>query len=254
MIGDMAGPMAELSSQQGGHVSRRAIPRHEAVERHLRSRIAGLHPGDPLESEAELCDLFQVSRMTVRQAMNRLVSEGAIYRISGVGTFVGQPEVHREMGKLRSFTDEMAARGLRASSRVLSRDVRPGSGEELAALQLAPGANVIEIRRLRSADDEPMAIESTVLTPALTWVLETNLETSSLYSMLESRGVHPARATGTQVAAPATEEDAALLDLVPGAPLLVERRLVMAADGSPIERTETRYAGSRFVFHIELVS
>ena len=235
-------------------MSRRSIPRHEAVERHLRSRIAGLQPGDPLESEAELCDLFQVSRMTVRQAMNRLVAEGAIYRISGVGTFVGQPEVHRQMGRLRSFTDEMAERGLRASSKMLDKRVRPATKSELASLQLAPGSNVLEIRRLRSADDEPMAIETTTLTPSLLWVLEEDLESASLYSTLTSRGVLPARAVGTQVAALAGPDDAALLDVEDGAPLFIERRLVSDDAGTPIEFTETRYAGNRFVFHIELVA
>ena len=77
-------------------MGRRAMPRHEAVERHLRSRIASLRPGDQIESDAELCDLFQVSRMTVRQATQRLVTEGVIYRVSGVGTFVGEPQVHRQ--------------------------------------------------------------------------------------------------------------------------------------------------------------
>lgn len=235
-------------------MSPRSMTRHEAVERHLRSRIAGLQPGDPLESEAELCELFNVSRMTVRQAMNRLVAEGAIYRISGVGTFVGHPEVHREMGKLRSFTDEMRLRGLRPSSRVISQGIRPGTREELANLQLPPDSNVVEIRRLRSADEEPMAIETSVLSPSIMWILEEDLGAESLYERLASRGVVPARAVGTQIAAPATPEDAEFLDLEPGAPLFVERRLVTSEEGIPIEATESRYAGARFVFHIELLS
>lgn len=226
--------------------------RHEAVEHHLRSRIAGLQPGDPLESEAELCELFQVSRMTVRQAMNTLVSEGAIYRISGVGTFVGHPEVHRQMGKLRSFTEEMALRGHRASSRVLDHGVRRGTKSELAALQLAPKSDVVTIRRLRLADDEPLAIESVTLAPSLAWVVKEDLESGSLHALLANRGVVPSRATGTQVAALATEEDAAALDLPMGAPIFVEQRLITTADGMPIESTESRYAGNRFVFHIEL--
>lgn len=228
------------------------MPRHEAVERHLRSRIAGLQPGDPLESEADLCEMFQVSRMTVRQAMNRLVAEGAIYRISGIGTFVGHPEVHRQMGKLRSFTEEMELRGMRAASQFISREVRPATKEELAALQLTPGSNVLEIRRLRLADDEPLAIESSVLTPSLLWVATADLESASLYATLKAQGISPERATGTQIAGLANSEDARLLDLTEGAPIFIERRLVSGREGVPIESTESRYAGSRFVFHIEL--
>lgn len=235
-------------------MSARSIPRHEAVERHLRSRIASLQPGDPLESEAELCELFAVSRMTVRQAMNRLVSEGTIYRISGVGTFVGRPEIHRQMGELRSFTEEMKRRGGVASSKVISTQIRPGTNEEIAALRLTPRSNVLEVRRLRLVDEEPLAIERTVLTPSLAWVASEDLGQGSLYALLGQHGINPARASGTQIAALATAEDADLLDIEPGAPLFIERRLVTTSDGAPIESTESRYAGARFVFHIDLVS
>lgn len=81
-----------------------------------------------------------------------------------------------------------------------------------------------------------------------------DLGSASLYERLADRGVVPSRAVGTQVAAPATAEDAELLDLEVGAPLFVERRLVTSAEGIPIEATESRYAGSRFVFQIELLS
>lgn len=235
-------------------MSPKSMPRHEAVERHIRSRIASLQPGDPIESDAELVDLFQVSRMTVRQAMHRLVAEGAIYRVSGVGTFVGHPEVHRQMGKLRSFTEEMALRGHRASSRLVSAGIRRGAKNELAALQLPPRSNVVEVRRLRLADDEPMAIEAVVLPPSLAWVLDRGLENASLHALLKNQRVIPTRAVGTQIAGLANEEDAKLLGLDEGAPIFIEQRLITDEGGSPIESTETRYAGSRFVFHIELMT
>jgi len=233
-------------------VSRRAMPRHEAVEKHLRSRIASLRPGDPIESDAELCDLFQVSRGTVRQATQRLVTEGLIYRVSGVGTFVSEPTVHRQMGYLRSFTEEMTLRGMSASSKILTAEVRRSTKEEVTSLRLAPNSRVVHLRRLRLANDEPMAIEDVTLPPFFTWLLSTDLANGSLHQTLADNGHTPARATGTQVAAAATDEDAALLELPAGAPLFVERRLVTTEDGTPIELTESRYAGSRFVFHIEL--
>jgi GntR family transcriptional regulator len=233
-------------------VSRSAMPRHEAVERHLRMRIAGLRPGDPIESDAELCELFQVSRMTVRQATQRLVAEGAIYRVSGVGTFVGEPQVHRQMGRLRSFTEEMALRGMSASSKVIAAELRRGSKDEVAALRLAPRSKVVHLRRLRLAAGEPMAIEDVVLPPFCSWILDVDMANGSLHQALTEHGYAPARATGTQVASLATDEEAALLDLPRGAPLFVEQRVVTTEDGSPIERTDSRYAGTRFVFHIEL--
>jgi GntR family transcriptional regulator len=228
------------------------MPRHEAVERHIRSRVAGLSPGDQIESDAELSYLFQVSRMTVRQATQRLVAEGVIYRISGVGTFVGEPQVHRQMGQLRSFTEEMALRGMTVSSTVLTSELRVGSQEEITSLRLAPQSHVVHVRRLRLADDQPMAIENVVLPPSCAWLLGEDLARGSLHQALTDKGFTPTRATGTQIAAIATEDDAALLDLPVGAPIFVERRLITTADGTPVDLIESRYAGSRFVFHIEL--
>lgn len=233
-------------------MGRERMPRHEAVERHIRSRIAGLNPGDAIESDAELCELFRVSRMTVRQATQRLVAEGAIYRIPGIGTFVGEAPVHRQMGYLRSFTEEMKLRKHTVSSKVLTSEVRESSKEEVAALRLAPNAKVVHVRRLRLADSEPMAIEDAVLPPFCAWLLDVDLSNDSLHEVLSKAGYSPARATGTQIAGVAGKDDAALLALPRGAPLFIEQRLIVTDDGTPIERTETRYAGARFVFHIEL--
>lgn len=230
----------------------RTVTRHEAVEAHIRQRVRALSPGDPIESDAELCRLFSVSRMTVRQATQRLAAEGVIYRVAGVGTFVGRPEVHRQMGELRSFTNEMASRGQAVRSKTLTATVRAGTKEENAAFRLPPESTVVELRRLRLVEDKPMAIERAVLPSTFAWLLSVDLEAESLHAALTDNGHRPAYAAGTQVAAAATAEDAALLDLEPGAPLFVEQRLVSDDSGAPIEATESRYAGSRFVFHIEL--
>jgi GntR family transcriptional regulator len=228
------------------------LRRHEAVERHLRSRIAGLRPGDPVESDAELCALFNVSRMTVRQASQRLVAAGLIYRVPGIGTFVAEPQVHREAAKLRSFTEEMALLGATVESQLLTSEMRRGSSEEVAALRLPPRASVVHVRRLRRADGQPMAVEDVVLPPSCSAVLDADLERGSLHAALSALGEEPTSATGTQVAVLADEQDAVLLSVAPGAALLVERRLICNQDGVPLERTETRYVGERFVFHITL--
>ncbi|NJC72915.1 GntR family transcriptional regulator [Planosporangium thailandense] len=233
-------------------MSRHTIPRHQAIERHLRSRVAGLQPGDPLESDAELCALFRVSRMTVRQAAQRLADEGLIYRVPGVGTFVAEPKVHRDVGRLRSFTEEMALRGAAASSRLLVSEIRSGTHEEIAALQLPPRAKVTHVRRLRLADGKPMAIEDVVLPVSCAAVLNEDLEQGSLHEALQRLGEIPTRATGTQVAALAGPDDAKLLSIKVNAALLIERRLITNQNGLPLEKTETRYVGDEFVFHIVL--
>jgi GntR family transcriptional regulator len=233
-------------------MTRKSIPRHQAVERHLRSRIANLRPGDAVESDAELSALFNVSRMTVRQAAQRLVDEGLIYRVPGVGTFVAEPKVHRDMARLRSFTEEMARRGAVAGSRVLSAELRAGTADELAALHLAPRSMVTHVRRLRLADGKPVAIENVVLPMSCSAVLNEDLEHSSLHEALRTLGEIPTSATGTLVAANADAEDAKLLQVEPGAALLVEERLIVNQSGQPLEKTQTRYLGDEFVFHVTL--
>jgi GntR family transcriptional regulator len=233
-------------------MSRHTIPRHQAIERHLRSRIANLNAGDPVESDAELCALFQVSRMTVRQAAQRLADEGLIYRVPGVGTFVAELKVHRDVGRLRSFTEEKALRGAVASSRLLIAEIRSGSQEEITVLQLPPRAKVAHVRRLRLADRKPMAIEDVVLPDSCAAVLNEDLENGSLHEALQRLGEIPTRAVGTQVAALANPDDAKLLSIKRNAALLIERRLITNQNGLPLEKTETRYVGDGFVFDIVL--
>ena len=103
-----------------------------------------------------------MSRMTARNAVQRLTQEGLVYRVPGRGTFVAEPPVHRQAGSLLSFTEEMRRRGRVPSSRVLAREVREPRPAEASRLQLDPAAEVIALRRLRLADDEPVAIEEAV--------------------------------------------------------------------------------------------
>src|SRR5690349_15078228 len=82
-------------------------PRYRTIERAIRQRLAKLTPGAELPSDAELCEEFDVSRMTARHAMNRLIQEGLVYRIPGRGTFVGEAPTHRRANSLLSFSNEM---------------------------------------------------------------------------------------------------------------------------------------------------
>jgi GntR family transcriptional regulator len=146
----------------------------------------------------------------------------------------------------------MALRGATASSRLLVSEIRSGTHEELTALQLPPRAKVTHVRRLRLADGKPMAIEDVVLPASCAAVLNEDLERGSLHDALHRLGEIPTYATGTQVAALAEPDDAELLSIRVNAALLIERRLITNQNGLPLEKTETRYVGDEFVFHIVL--
>ena len=117
--------------------------RYRAIERYLRSLVEGAGPGDPLPSEAELCEQFSVSRMTVRQALSELTNDGLVERRRGQGTFVAHRPVHRRPGVFLSFTEEMNRRGVQATSRLLGAGMDDARRSETLDLGLAPGDEVV---------------------------------------------------------------------------------------------------------------
>jgi GntR family transcriptional regulator len=237
----------------------RFVPRYYEIEQALRTRIAELKPDDPLPSDAMLCAEFGVSRMTARNAVQRLSQEGLVYRVPGRGTFVAEPPVHRQAGNLLSFTEEMRRRGRVPSSRLLAREVREPGPAEASRLQLEPGEEVIAIRRLRVADEEPVALEEAVFPAAIAPLIErADLERRSLHDTLVEGGHVPAMGRARLGAEAAGPEDALLLEVPVGSPLLVEKRVIHDQDGRPLELCESRYAGARYgldvQFDVELSS
>jgi GntR family transcriptional regulator len=238
----------------------RFVPRYYEIEQALRARIAELKPDAPLPSDAMLCEEFGVSRMTARNAVQRLVQEGIVYRVPGRGTFVAEPPVHRQAGNLLSFTEEMRRRGRVPSSRVLDRVVREPRPSEASRLQLGPDDLVIALRRLRLADAEPMAIEEAVFPAArvATLLESADLEHRSLHDTLVHGGHVPTMGRARLGAEAAGPEDAAFLNVPEGSPLLVEKRVIHDQDGRPLELCESRYAGDRYgldvQFDVELPS
>jgi len=224
--------------------------RYREIERFLRSQVEGARPGAPLPSEAELCERFSVSRMTVRQALQELTNDGLVERRRGQGTFVAHRPVHRRPGVFLSFTEEMNRRGMQASSRLLSAGMDDPRRSEALDLGLAPGSQVLRVVRVRLADGVPVALEDAALVPELGGVLEEYLAVGSLHSALERRGVVATRATGTITARLARASETALLDLAPQSALLVELRILFDQEGRVFERTETRYAADRYVIDV----
>jgi GntR family transcriptional regulator len=229
----------------------RYIPQWRRIELALRERIAALSPGDPLPSDAELCAEFGVSRMTARNAMQRLADDGLVIRVPGRGSFVAEPPTHRRADRLMTFSREMERRGRHPSSRLLNREIRPSTAAEAAALGIAAGEPVVALRRLRLADEEPIAIETATLNRATgPVVMGADLEAGSLHDALARGGFHLRRGTATIAAAPATYDDARHLGLRKGDALLVERRVILDTHGRRIESTESRYTADRYALDI----
>jgi GntR family transcriptional regulator len=228
------------------------IPKYLQLRTILVELIEGeLGPDDAIPSERELSERFGVSRMTVRETVDRLVAEGRLYRVPAKGTFVAHPKLDMPL-QLSSFSDDMRRRGLRPGARELTRRTEPAREHVRAALDLGQG-DVHVIERLRLADGTPMAIERThvdaSITPGLAGV---SLEDASLYAVLADRyGIRLDGGEQWIEAAPADAEVAGRLGIGPRAPVLRIRRL--ARQGArPVEYTESVYRADRYQLHVAL--
>ncbi len=229
------------------------IPKYRQLQYILEGLIANLRPGDPIPPERELERQFGVSRVTVRQALHQLVLAGRLERIQGRGTFVARPKVEQVLA-LTSFSEEMVQRGMRPGSRMLGLSQIPATERLAQHLQVAIGAPVIELRRLRLADDEPMALETVYLSavrfPALA---HADLTDRSLYAWLaEHYGVELAYATQTIEATVLGTEEARLLEVVPGAAAFRLERTTYDRYGQPVEFVLSLYRGDRYKLQARL--
>jgi len=227
-------------------------PHYRQIEQALRERIATLRPGERLPSDADLCAEFGVSRMTARNAMQRLAVDGLIRREPGRGSFVAKPSAHRRANRLMTFTQEMLRSGRVPSSRVLTRVIRPSTAAEAATLRIPPRQPIVHLRRLRLADDQPIALESAVLIGSCAGaVMTADLARGSLHETLGRAGFVLARGTGTIAAATASAEEARLLEIRIGDPLLVERRIIEDEHGTEIEATVSAYPADRYALEVQ---
>jgi GntR family transcriptional regulator len=230
----------------------RYLTRYREIEQALRARIATLRPGDPLQSDAALCREHGVSRMTARNAVQRLVDEGLVSCEPGRGSYVAVPPSHRRANSLLSFSEEMRRQGRVPCSRLFRREIRPPSSAETRDLRLREGDSVVSLLRLRLADGVPIAIESVVLnTCCAQEVMLADLEGGSLHEVLSAAGFVPARGRATISAEAATEDDARLLGIDVGSPLLVEQRVIVDLRGRPLETTTSRYPADRYALDVD---
>jgi GntR family transcriptional regulator len=224
-------------------------PKYYRLKRHLTELARDQPPGTALPPERTLATEFATSRTTVRQALAELVVEGRLERHQGRGTFVAKPKVVQVL-QLTSYTEDMLSQGLAPTSQVLTLDTV--KADELLATRLAvpTGARVLHLERLRRADGEPMAIESTYLSAARFPGLRRHLaRLGSLYAVLDQEyGVRPHRAEETIEAALATPREAGLLGVDTGLPLLLLSRHAFDGSGAPVEWVRSVYRSDRYKF------
>jgi GntR family transcriptional regulator, N-acetylglucosamine utilization regulator len=218
-----------------------------------------LRPGDRVASEPELMQRHGVSRSTAVRALAHLEQAGVVRREQGRGTFVEEPALVRRRPQLGSFSEQVRARGGVPSQRL----VRLGPlapGDDPAGLRrwLGDGVAVLEVLRLRLVDGEPVGVHRTLLAEALARSAGVGAgqlggEQASLYALLDAAGIHVVEAEEHLQAVAASREEAALLGVAAGSPLMRVLRLSSGPGGMPIEVSDARYAGERFDYGVALV-
>lgn len=208
--------------------------------------------GDKIPSERELAEQFDVSRMTLRQAVMLLVDEGVLERRVGSGTYVAEQKVQETLNGLTSFTDLMAAIGKEATTKTISYHIGKATASEQKRLNMNEGDNVLRMERVRYGDEEPIAFEVAAIPARLVRGLSRESLSTSLYHTLENeRDIHINYARQTVTASAATERIADLLDIKRSDPVLVLRQTTFDQNDEPFEYVRTQYVGSRFEFYLE---
>jgi len=224
-------------------------PKFYRLKQHLEDLTDTLPPGSPVPPERSLAADFGTSRTTVRQAVHALVIEGRLERIQGKGTFVAHPKVAQPL-TLTSYTEDMRARGIEPSSRLLSIDIMAADVDLATRLNVALGTPVIAIERLRLANGEPMAVERSHLVHDQFPDLRSHLEThGSLYLALRDEyQVTPHSAEQTIETSLASPVEAAHLGIDTDVPVLLLSRNTYDESGEPFEWVRAVYRGDRYTF------
>lgn len=215
-------------------------------------RSGKLDHGAALPAERDLADYANVSRVTVRKAVDDLVRDGLLSRRHGSGTFVVKPisRVEQPLTRLTSFTEDMARRGVTTRSEWLERGLFHPTPEEMMMLGLAPGTRVARLGRLRMGNDMPLAIEHASI--SVEFLPDPLAVTGSLYAELEKRNARPVRAIQRISACNMKNPDAGLLAVPVGSAGLSIERVSYLSSGRVVEVTRSLYRGDAYDFVAEL--
>jgi GntR family transcriptional regulator len=230
--------------------SRSFVPFYEQITEQVRTliRTKKLKAGDSFYSEGEVSRTLGISKMPVRQAFQKLRSEGLLIITRGKRPIIGPGRVPWDFQELRGFTEEMRRRGLSPSARVLSLELQSPDTEIGTALNLGDGRQVYRLKRLRLVAEQPVAVVTSFL-PAHVFpgLDKLDLETQSLYHVMEQVYQRPLGWAQEVIGAvTAGSEEAAILQAMPGSALLVVKETTYDIQQTPVEYSVSLLRGDRY--------
>jgi GntR family transcriptional regulator len=223
------------------------VTKQEETRERVLDLIEALEVGETIPSERQLTSELGVSRLTVRAAIDDLVRDGHLDRRHGSGTYVTEPKIAQPL-TLTSFSEDMRRRGMKPGSHTLELVATPAGARLARRLEVSPEAPLVRVKRLRLADDEPMAMEvlhiPQALVPGLT---KADFEDHSFYELLEQRyGI--VIASGTQSIEPTvtSEEESEVLRVPLHMPAFLFERTTVSESGRIVEFVRSIYRGDRY--------
>jgi GntR family transcriptional regulator, N-acetylglucosamine utilization regulator len=234
------------------------LPRYYQLANILRERIADgkVEANQPIPSERELEKIYNVSRTTIRQAIDLLVRQGFLYREHGKGTFVSPQKLQKGISELTSFTEDMKRRGIVPGQKILDLGfIKPPENVRLHLELPDESSEILYVERLRLGDGVPMGLQTSyyVLPEGQTITREELEQYGSIYTLLQEK-LHliPTEADETLEVTLATPREASLLQIKPGSPLLLSERTTYSQYRRVIEFVKILYRGDRYRYSAKL--
>jgi GntR family transcriptional regulator len=209
--------------------------------------------GDKLSSERELAQKYQVTRMTIRQAINALSEEGIVERKLGAGTFVADNKIQEKITGTTSFTEITKKQGKNPSSRTIAFFKTSPNLEECEQLKITPKEQIVKMERIRYADQLPICLEIASIPVKLIHDFSKEELTTSFYQSLQKHGLIISRSRQNISATLATEKIAKFLQIKKGSAILLLQQVSFLKDSIllPFEYVRSQYVGTRFEFFLE---
>jgi GntR family transcriptional regulator len=235
-----------------------AVPRYYQLASILREQIleGRFDTHHPIPSERQLETLYSVSRPTIRQAVDLLVRQGYLYREHGRGTFVSPQKLQKGISELTSFSEDMKQRGLEPGQVILSLGMTAAPDKVRQQLDLpVEDCQVLKVERLRLGDGVPMGLQTSYTRlPEGGSVERAELEAAgSIYRLLQEKyHLIPTEADETLEVTVATKEEAKLLQIRAGSPLLLSERTTFSQNRRPFEWVKILYRGDRYRYSAKL--
>jgi len=230
-------------------------PKYQQIIQYILDKIENkeFKDGEKLPTEEELCSYFNVSRISVRKAFDELTHEGYIIRKHGKGSYVNAGVTVMQLNTLQGFTEEMKARGMEVTSKILSFILIDADNHIGEKLQIEEKSKVYVIERLRYVDQEPMAIETVYIPYFYCPDLNKHDLNNSLYGILQNHyGVCAVKANQSIEAGFANKREYEILNIKQRSPILRIERISYLSNNKPLEYVTSSYRGDKYKFNVTI--